>query len=96
MILNLLSEIKNNINSIENKKSIWEEYLKDALSLIYFIINSGNLVQIARFLRDNGLIMIIQICSSGLYNFDINRLIIQILQAFSIKHFKVSIQNFNK
>jgi hypothetical protein len=74
----------------------WEEPLKDALSLIYLILNMGNSVQIARFLRDNGLIMIIQICSAGLYDFDINKIIIQIMQSLSNKHFKESAQNFKK
>ena len=84
------------MKNIDHNTTNWEECLKDALTLVYLILNLGNSIQIARFLRDNGLIMIIQICSSGIYDFDINKLIILILQAFSVKYFKESIQNFKK
>jgi hypothetical protein len=93
--LNLLTEIKIKIKNKENK-NIWEDSLKDALYLINVILNIGDTIQIAKFLRDNGLISIIQICSSGIYDFDINKVIIQILQSFSVKHFKSTVQNFKK
>jgi hypothetical protein len=80
----------------KEKEAIWEDSLKDVLNLIYLILNLGDSIQIARFLRDSGLIMIIQICSAGIYDFDINKIIIQILQSLSLKHFKESIQNFKK
>ena len=93
--MNLLTEIKIKIKNKENK-NIWEDSLKDALYLINVILNIGDNIQIAKFLRDNGLISIIQICSSGIYDFDINKVIIQILQSFSVKHFKSTVQNFKK
>lgn len=93
--MNLLTEIKIKIKNKENK-NIWEDSLKDALYLINVILNIGDTIQIAKFLRDNGLISIIQICSSGIYDFDINKVIIQILQSFSVKHFKSTVQNFKK
>ena len=93
--MNLLTEVKLNIKKTENAVP-WEDPLKDTLLLINLILNLGDSIQIARFLRDNGLLMIIQICSFGIYVFDINKVIIQILQSFSIKHFKDAIQNFKK
>ena len=93
--MNLLTEIKIKIKNKENK-NIWEDSLKDAVYLINVILNIGDTIQIAKFLRDNGLISIIQICSSGIYDFDINKVIIQILQSFSVKHFKSTVQNFKK
>jgi hypothetical protein len=85
----LLSEVKLNIKKTEKSVS-WENPLKETLLFINMIFSMGDSIQIviARFLRDNGLIMIIQICSFGIYDFDINKIIIQIIQSLSNKHFK--------
>ena len=93
----MLSEVKLNIKKTEKSVS-WENPLKETLLFINMIFSMGDSIQIviARFLRDNGLIMIIQICSFGIYDFDINKIIIQIIQSLSNKHFKEAIQNFKK
>ena len=93
----MLSEVKLNIKKTEKSVS-WENPLKETLLFINMIFSMGDSIQIviARFLRDNGLIMIIQICSFGIYDFDINKIIIQIIQSLSNKHFKDAIQNFKK
>lgn len=93
MLINILTEIR---NKKKDEKGNYDDYTKDTLTLISVLLNQFGNMQISRFLRGNGITIIIQLTKCGIYEFDTIKIIINMLQSLSGKNFKESIQNFKK
>jgi hypothetical protein len=86
----IIDFIINVINIIKLQPKIEESITKDCLNVLFFILQFSDTLLISRFLRENGLNLIMSICLNGVYDFDLNKLIISIIQSFSRSHFKES------
>lgn len=86
----IIDFIINVINIIKSQQKVDESTTKDCLNLLNFILQHSDKILISRFLRENGINLIMSLCLNGIYDFDLNKLIISIIQSFSRSHFKES------
>jgi hypothetical protein len=78
-----------NLNQLKSStKKDEESGLKEILSIIIFILNNSESFNISKFLRENGLIILLQLTTIGIHDFDINKSIVNIIINLSDKNFK--------
>jgi hypothetical protein len=94
---NLNNNINNNNQSNAKLDKLELEILDLVLKAVSTLLKYNTTTSFSQFIRENGVVMIIELCGIKVFDFETSKLIVKILQKFSSEGlFKVSSQYFKK